>query len=297
MPDRRRMVRIIQEFVSIGAKTTMRIGGQAHYFAELVTKDDVEAAWAFSQEKEIPMIPLGGGSNTIFADGVVEALVVRIKHDRVTVDGNTVTVGSGMNLPMLINDLAAKNLDLSPLTGILGTVGGAVFGNAGQGPKGIWIDTYVEEVTVFWENEWRAMSKEECDFGYRESIFKHGPDAHPLVWEVKLHVPTVAATDIQESIQTLLKKRIETQPHVKTAGSCFKAVGETPAWKLIDAAGLRGYTVGDVAIAEKHANFLLNTGKASFEDAVTLVKNVKGAVSEELDVEMRFFDGDGSLVF
>jgi len=91
-----------------------------------------------------------------------------------------------------------------------------------------------------------------------------------------LNVATAPAAEVQVKIEALLKRRIETQPHVKTAGSCFKAVGETPAWKLIDAAGLRGYSVGDVAIAEKHANFLLNAGKATFDDTVTLVKNVKG---------------------
>lgn len=288
---------MFQEMVSVGGKTTMRIGGQAHYFAELVTKDDVEAAWDFAQAHEVPLITLGGGSNTVFADGVIEALVIRIKNEHVTVEGNTVRVGSGKNLPMLINELAKQNLDLSPLTGILGTVGGAVFGNAGQGPKGIWIDTFIREVMVFEEGEWRIFKKEDCDFGYRESIFKHGPEARPVIWEVLLEIPSRPAMEIEEEVQRLLMKRIETQPHVKTAGSCFKAVQETPAWKLIDAAGLRGYSVGEVQIAEKHANFLLNTGKATFDDAVTLVRNVKGAVAEPLDVEMRFIGNDGSLVF
>jgi UDP-N-acetylmuramate dehydrogenase len=296
---------MIQEFVNIGGKTTMRIGGQAHFYAELETKDDVEAAWAFAMEHDVPMIPLGGGSNTVFADGVVEALVVRIKNESMAVEGNDPSTGSGQavrvaggkNLVTLINELAAKNLDLSPLTGILGTVGGAIFGNAGQGPTGIWIGKYVKEVSVFWENEWRVLSKEDCDFSYRESVFKHGPDAHPLIWEVLLTVPTREKKDIEADIQMLLKKRLETQPHVKTAGSCFKAVGETPAWRLIDAANLRGHTVGDVQIAEKHANFLLNTGKATFEDASALVRDVKQKVGHDLEVEMRFIGNDGSLVF
>ncbi len=275
----------------------MRIGGQAHYYAELSTKDDVEAAWAFALEHDVPLIPLGGGSNTIFADGAIEALIVRIKHETVTVEGNQVRVGSGKNLPMLINELAKANLDLSPLTGILGTVGGAVFGNAGQGPTGIWIGQYVQEVSVFRENEWRVMKAADCDFGYRESTFKHGSSAHPLIWEVLLTLPTVSHKEIETNIQTLLKKRIDTQPHVKTAGSCFKAVGETPAWQLIDKAGLRGYQMGDLQIAEKHANFLLNTGKATFDDAVKTVEHVKHTVTEPLDVEMRFIGNDGSLVF
>ncbi len=288
---------MIQEFVNIGGKTTMRIGGQAHYYAEPATKDDVEAAWDFAQEKEIPFIVLGGGSNTIFADGILEALVVRLKHDAVAVEGNMVRVGAGKNLPMLINELAKHNLDLSPLTGILGTVGGAVFGNAGQGPTGVWMNTYVREVLVFEEGEWRVLKNEDCDFGYRESIFKHGPEARPVIWEVLLEVPSLPHAHVEEKIQTLLKRRIETQPHVKTAGSCFKAVGETPAWKLIDAVGLRGYQVGDVQIAEKHANFLLNTGKATFEDAVKIVNDVKAKITNDLEVEMRFIREDGSLVF
>lgn len=275
----------------------MRIGGKAHYFAELVTKDDVVAAWNFALQEDVPLVVLGGGSNTVFTDEVVEALVVRIKNDAVAIDGNTVTVGSGKNLPMLINELAKQNLDLSSLTGILGTVGGAVFGNAGQGPTGIWIDHFIKDVTVFVENEWRIMTREQCDFGYRESWFKHGPEHAPVIWEVTLEVPSLDKEAIEATIQALLKKRIETQPHVKTAGSCFKAVGETPAWKLIDAAGLRGTTIGGVQIAEKHANFLLNVNNATYNDAKAIVGKVKSSISEPLDVEMRFIEKDGSLAF
>lgn len=288
---------MIQEMIPLAGKTTMRIGGTARYFAELATTEDAEAAYGFCAQEGVPLIVLGGGSNTVFADGVIEGLVVRVKADRVYTDGNLVQVESGKNLPMLINELAKQNLDLSPLTGILGTVGGAVFGNAGQGPAGIWIDTYIRDVTVFMEGEWKTFKKDECDFGYRESRFKHGPEHSPVIWDVTLEIPSRPQADIEIDIQALLKKRIETQPHVKTAGSCFKAVGEVPAWRLIDAAGLRGHASGGVQIAEKHANFLLNTGSATFADAKQIVDDVKKAVKEPLDVEMRFIENDGSLGF
>ncbi len=275
----------------------MRIGGTAHYFAELQTKDDVEAAYAFSQEKDVPLIVLGNGSNTVFSNDVVEALVVRLKAEQITVDGNNIAVQAGKNLAMLINELAKKNLDLSPLTGIPGTVGGAVFGNAGQGPNGVWINTYVASATVFIEGQWKTLTKEECDFGYRESVFKHGPSHAPIIWEVTMLVPSRDQMDIEADVQNLLKKRIETQPHIKTAGSCFKAVGGTPAWKLIDAAGLRGLQIGGVQIAEKHANFLLNTGTATYDDAKAIVDRVKSTIQEPLDVEMRFIEKDGSLAY
>lgn len=288
---------MIQELVPLAGKTTMRIGGTARYYADLTNTDDVEAAYGFAQQEKIPLIVLGGGSNTVFADGIIEALVVRIKAENVYVDGNLVQVEAGKNLPMLINEMAKQNLDLSPLTGILGTVGGAIFGNAGQGPAGIWINTYVKDVTAFIEGKWETWTKEQCDFGYRESRFKHGPDHSPIIWDVTLELPSRPQADIETDIQALLKKRIETQPHVKTAGSCFKAVGETPAWKLIDAAGLRGHVVGGVQIAEKHANFLLNIGEAKYDDAKGIVNDVKKAVKEPLDVEMRFIESDGSLAF
>jgi UDP-N-acetylmuramate dehydrogenase len=280
------------EFVPLRPKTTMRIGGVARYFAELTMKEDLEEAVKIAEEKKLPMIPLGSGSNTIFSDPI-NALIVQIKHADMKIDGNAVTVGAGKNLPMLINELAVKGYDLSGLTGIPGTVGGAIFGNAGQGPKGVWIDIFVESVTIY-DGEWRTLTQGECGFGYRESTFKHY--ATPvLIWEVILKVPTGSSEKIKQQIEMLLKKRIETQPHMKTAGSCFKAVGSTPAWQLLDAAGLRGFSVGGIEISLKHANFLQNKGEGTYDDAVAVVEAAKKAVPDVLEVEMRFVEEDGGV--
>lgn len=275
-------------------KTTMRIGGVARYFAELLTKEDAEAALRFSVENKLKFLPLGSGSNMIFADEV-NAFVVQVKHAKVDVVGDAVTVGAGKNLAMLLSELGVLGLDLSPLTGIPGTIGGAIFGNAGQGPKGVWIDSFVESVTVF-DGEWKTLSRAECAFRYRESTFKDS--AKPLlIWEVALKAPHADPVAIKSTIESLLMKRIETQPHLKTAGSCFKAIGETPAWKLIDAAGLRGHKVGGIEISQKHANFLINVGDATYKDAVDVVRDVKKKIPESLEVEMRFVEPDGALRF
>ena len=102
----------------------------------------------------------------------------------------------------------------------------------------------------------------------------------------------------RSEIERFLQKRIETQPHVKTAGSCFLSIDkETPAWKLIDAAGLRGHTIGDIEISEKHANFFINKGSASFEDVKTLVETVRNAIPKELTVEMQLFEENGKLAY
>lgn len=293
----------LQELASVGGKTTMRIGGQARLFATIKTTEDVEEAVKIANEKRLPLILLGSGSNTVFNDGVTEAFVARIGNTGVTVDGNRVTVGAGANLAMLVNDLAKQGLDLSPLTGIPGTIGGAIFGNAGQGPKGTWMDSYVVRVTAYMAGEWKTFTKEECSFGYRESAFKRWTKnmdkwlIMPIIWEVVLTLPSGDPAAIAAEVERLLNVRIETQPHVKTAGSCFKAVGAVPAWKLIDAAGLRGTQIGGVQIAEKHANFLLNIGDATYADAKAMVKKVRSTIAEPLDVEMRFIEADGSLAF
>lgn len=286
----------IQELVPIGSKTTMRIGGTARYYAEVKTREDVEEAWSFSQEKNIPLIVFGGGSNTIFADGEINALVVRMKNDFLKVDGNIVQAGAGKIMGSLLNDLAKQNLDLSSLTGIPGTVGGAIFGNAGQGHGGVWIGNFTKHVTVFLDGQWRTLTRDECNFSYRESIFKDSATP-PIIWEAELEVPSKPEAEVKAEIERLIKKRIETQPHLKTAGSCFKSTTDgTPAWKLIDAAGLRGHTQGGVQISEKHANFLLNINQGTFQDVVDAAKLVKGKIPQIAEIEMRLYGKDGKIV-
>src|SRR3989344_4849725 len=194
----------IQELVAVGSKTTMRIGGQAKFYAELSVKEDAEAAMQFAKENKLPLIILGSGSNTVFADGVINALVVRLKAEKTSIVGNRVLVDAGKNLAMLGSELAKENLDLSALTGIPGTIGGAIFGNAGQGPKGIWMDHYVKDVTVLINGEWKTLPKEACEFRYRESVFKHTHE--PLIiWHVTLEVPSRDQAQVETEIQALLK--------------------------------------------------------------------------------------------
>jgi len=273
----------------------MKIGGVARYYAEPKTKAELEEAIQFAKEKEVPVIPLGAGSNTIFADGTINALIIRIIADDVAINKNLVTVSAGKYLAMLINELAEQNLDLSSLTGIPGTIGGATFGNAGQGPKGIWIDAFIESVTAYIDGTWKILSREDCQFRYRESYFKDNAQSFPIIWEVTLNVPSGDRDSIKATIESLLQKRIETQPHVRTAGSCFKAVGETPAWKLIDAANLRGFKIGNIEISTKHANFLISDKNPNFADAKALIQKVKELIPEGLEVEMRCVEEDGSL--
>ncbi|MCK5019929.1 MAG: UDP-N-acetylmuramate dehydrogenase [Candidatus Peribacteraceae bacterium] len=286
----------IQENIPLGPKTTMRIGGTAAYYTELYSKKDCEEAFEYAKDNNLKLVVIGGGSNTIFANGVIDALIVRLKGNEVKIDEEKVYVQAGKNLPMLINELAKEGMDLSALTGIPGSMGGAVIGNAGQGPEGIWIDSYIESVTIFTDGLFKIISKDECNFKYRESIFKN-IDLPVIIWEATLVIPSNNPEEIKNKIESLLKKRIETQPHTKTAGSCFKAKDDVPAWKLIDEAGLRGRKEGGICISEKHANFLINEKDGTYKDAVSLVESVQSYMKNPLEVEMRFVKNDGCIEF
>lgn len=290
----------IKENEPLKNKTTMKIGGLARFYAEPEAREDIEDAYKFAKENGVPLIVFGAGSNTIFSDGTINALVVRIKASEVIFPepapepAPEFEVESGKNLAQLVNELADQGLDLSTLTGIPGTFGGAVIGNAGQGPGGTWLDSYVESVTVFDDGEWKEMNKDECKFSYRESIFKTN---NAIVWSAKLKLPKSEPHLIKKQIDYLLQKRISDQPHVKTSGSCFKAADDgTPAWQLIEKAELRGFKVGGVHVSDKHCNFLINDEDGSFEDVVKIIDTIKKSAPDVGAVEMRLIGEDGGLI-
>jgi UDP-N-acetylmuramate dehydrogenase len=272
----------------------MHIGGIARYFAELMTKQDAEEAWRFAAKHRLPLIPIGAGSNTIFADETIEAVVIHVQAEDVKFEENCTRVQAGKYLASLVTECAKQGLDLSVLTGIPGTVGGAIVGNAGQGPKGIWTDAFVQTVTAFVSGQWKTFTRAECGFQYRESIFKTLPSA--VIWAVDLIIPKKETRDIEAEIVKLLKHRREAQPSSKTAGSCFKALPDgTPSWKIIEGAGLRGHCVGGIHLSEKHANFLMNENNGTFKDACSLVQEVRKRTGVPLKLEMRFYDSQGRV--
>ncbi len=117
-----------------------------------------------------------------------------------------------------------------------------------------------------------------------------------IIWKATLKVPSRPEADVKAEIERLIQKRIEAQPHIKTAGSCFKSLPDgTPAWQLIDGAGLRGTKIGGIQISEKHANFLLNVEKGTFEDAKKITALIKEKVPKIAGIEMRFYDIDGKI--
>jgi len=290
--------------------TTFRIGGPARYFAEASTVTDLAEAMEWAERENLPVYVFSGGSNVLFSDRGFHGIVVRIAVSGMNIrpDGS-VSVGAGE----IFSDLAAAccSAGLSGferLSGIPGSVGGAVRGNAGA--FGTDTGSLVSAVKTFdrMTGEVRERPREECAFGYRNSLFKENPDLVILSVEFRLS-PGHDADRLRAVAAETMATREEKHPQdVFCAGSFFmnpvvsdqklraefeKDAGRPakderlPAGWLIDQAGLRGKVIGYAKVSEMHPNYILNTGGATAEDVLTLVSIVKQKIRDELGVQMQ----------
>ncbi len=287
----------IREHVALAPLTTFNIGGAAQWLAEVSNEDELIAALRFAHERGIESFVLGGGSNTLFPDEGFNGLVVLMKDDRVSTQGETITSAAGAPLMRVVEASAAAGLSgLEKFAGIPGSIGGAVRGNAGA--FGIEMKDIVESVRVYdgAANTERMFNTAACAFGYRESIFK----AHPewVITQVTLRLTHGSAPEIEriaaETIAARERKHIQ---DIQSAGSFFvnpvvpdqiRAVyeregqtsreGRVPAGWLLDRANVRGMHVGGAQSSMHHANYFLNTGGATAAHVCELARLSKRAV-------------------
>lgn len=276
--------------------TTLGVGGSAKKFTRLRSQSDYVNAFDIAKSDGIQIVPIGKGANTILPDGDLNALVCRIECKGISYAEGIFRVLAGNSLKRLIGQLSRQGFDLSPLSCIPSTLGGAIVGNAGQGPKGKWISHYVEYVDAFIDGKLTRVDKANCKFGYRSSIFK-SMEQDFLVWEVGLKIPTGSPLQIKNSIRKEMKSRKETQPiGVKTSGCCFTAVSSSePAWRSFVNAGLANSKIGGVRISPKHANFLINEENGSFENVIESLAWMSSVCSDNSRLELRVYGNDGNL--
>jgi len=292
---------LIQEHVPLRKLTWMKVGGDAEVYAEVRSKDELLQAFAFAEEKGLPVMYLGQGSNMIVPDEGFSAVVVRLMNDEVSWDLDCspdealVTVEGGMILAKLIRECRKQQLNgLDNFVGIPGVVGAAVAGNIGIPAEEF--GELIESVEIFDGVEFRSMTPEECDFRYRGSKLR---DEYWLVWSVKLRIRKGEPPEKDE----WLLKRIAKQPKGNSCGSFFKNPDPEKdlfAGKLIEECGLKGKTVGGAFISPEHANFLMNDGTGSAEDILELARSVRQEVLEKkgimLENEVLLYDQYGKLI-
>ena len=261
--------------------TTFKIGGPADVFITVRDTDELCAAVKACRENSVPLMILGKGSNLLVSDAGIEGAVITLDgaFKELTVDGDTVTSGAGVALSKLCTTALENGLaGLEFAYGIPGTVGGAVYMNAGA-YGGETKDVCTEATYLTPDGKIGVYTNAELDFSYRHSIFKEN-DNIILFAKYKLTPDDPAA--IKARMDDFLNRRRTKQPlDYPSAGSVFKRPPGAFAGTLIEQCGLKGKTVGGAQVSEKHAGFIINVGGAVCDDVVNLVKLVQDTVKAE----------------
>lgn len=272
--------------------TTFRIGGSADFYLCPHSTKEVQQAVQICKEENLPYFILGNGSNLLVSDKGYRGVIIQLwkNFSDISVKGCCITAKAGA----LLSKVAAEALEagltgMEFASGIPGTIGGAVFMNAGA--YGGEMKDIIKEVKVLDDQgEVRVLSNEEMKLGYRTSIVKEkGYTVLSAVLELKKGEPSV----IRETMEDLKNRRTSKQPlDMPSAGSTFKRPEGYFAGKLIMDSGLRGFSVGGAQVSEKHCGFVVNKGGATAEDVTVLIREVQRRVKEkfgvELETEVRF---------
>lgn len=266
--------------------TTFRIGGPTDFFLLPSTVDEVRGILEICREEELPYFILGNGSNLLVSDKGYRGVIIQLYRNfsNISVEGNEICASSGALLSQIA--AAARNASLTGFEfagGIPGTLGGAVFMNAGA-YGGELKDVLKEAVVMTEQGEILTLPVEKLDMGYRTSRIKK---AGYLVLEARLVLEQGDMDKIRDTTKDLTEKRVSKQPlEYPSAGSTFKRPEGYFAGKLIMDAGLRGYQVGDAQVSEKHCGFVINKGNATAADVLTLIENVREKVQEQFGVTL-----------
>jgi UDP-N-acetylmuramate dehydrogenase len=261
--------------------TTYRVGGAAEALVCPADAEDAARMHAFMRRERIPFLVIGAGSNVIPPDAGVGGVVVKMESASariIFVGEKRVRADAGVPLLDLVRAAASRGLTgLEPLAGIPGTVGGAIVMNAGT--RDLETANRLGRVDVITSSgRRRVLAASECAFGYRRSVFL-GTDWFVLGAEFKLDRGDAGRS--AETIAAFLKDRETKYPlDLPSAGSVFKRPPGDYAGRLIEAAGCKGMRVGDAAVSEQHANFIVNRGAARASDILELISRVRKAVFE-----------------
>ena len=268
--------------------STFKIGGKADFIVKVQTKEALVGALRALRENEIKYTVVGNGSNILFSDGRYEgAVILTTAVTGFSCEDNVIEAECGYSLTALAS--RAQKLSLTGLEfayGIPGSVGGAVYMNAGAYDgeiKNVVAKTYYYDVK---NDTFGEFVGEENKFGYRESVYQEKDGLVVLGARFVLEKGEGAA--ILEKMQGFMRARSEKQPlEYPSAGSTFKRAPGYFTAKLIDEAGLKGYSVGGAQVSEKHAGFVINRGGATAADVKKLVSDIQEAVYKNSGVEIK----------
>ena len=270
---------------SLKKYNTYRLDIRANYL--IFPKDITELInlLQFLKNNNYKYLILGGGSNIILARPVFDIVIKLDKLNKVTIDDNIVKAQAGVNIITLANTCMKKGLNgLAFAGGIPGLVGASTAMNAGAYKEEI--SDILKEVKVLTPSlDIITMNKEKLEYSYRDSFLKRNKEY--ICLETTFIMEKEDVNKIKEVMDNRRQRRVESQPLDKpSAGSVFRNPEGMSAGKIIEDLGLKGYTIGGASVSEKHANFIVNNGTATYEDIIELIKYIKDKVKKELDIDL-----------
>lgn len=267
---------------------SFKTGGTADYYEKATNIEDIKNTIEFSKKKKIPLYIIGNGSNILVTDKGIRGIVLKIDIQKIEIEEDNeeviVTVGSGVKLMALAQKLLQGGIaGFEELSGIPGTIGGAIKMNAGAYGKEF-KDIVISTKCMNRNGEIFELSNEEQKFDYRHSVFFENDY---IILETKLKLQKGDMKKIKEKMEEYISTRKEKQPlEYPSAGSTFKRGKDFITSKLIDEAGLKGYTIGGAQISEKHAGFIINKNNATSKDILDLIEYTKKKVFEKFGVHI-----------
>lgn len=286
----------VKENVPLAPYTSARIGGPADILITVDTVAELVRVVKHLWKNEMPFVMLGGGSNILVSDKGVRDVVVMNRAKGVKFhlgDQPSVTAESGVVFSNLANRCATKGLaGIEWAATVPGTVGGAVYGNAGAFGGDMAGNLISAELLT--ENGRETFTVEQMGYGYRTSVLKRG-EIKAIVLSAELGLKNSTKEDVTVKIQQFGAHRKATQPPGASMGSMFKNPTGDYAGKLIEAAGLKGTRIGNAEISLLHGNFFVNHGATRAQDVRALIQLVQKTVKEKQGVELELeieFVGD-----
>jgi UDP-N-acetylmuramate dehydrogenase len=273
--------------------TSLKVGGPADVMLFPRQPEALQGILRLAKLIKTPLFLLGGGTNLLVKDGGIGGVTIKLsRFNQIQGDGGRIYVEAGVPCPRLIRFSLEKGLTgLEFAYGIPGSLGGMIVMNAGT-PEGEIAEVVERAKVMLLDGEIVEIGCDEIEFGYRSSRLPRG-----IILGAWLKLKKAKRSEVQERIERYMKRRDATQPiHLPNAGSIFKNPPGDHAGRLIEAVGLKGMRLGDAQISDKHANFIVNRGKATARDVLKLIKLIGKTVEEQtgitLELEIRIVGRD-----
>ena len=271
--------------------TSFKIGGPAEIYIKITSIEELQKVLEFAKKENVKITILGNGSNVLVSDKGINGIVIKTNLKEINIENKDsenveVTVNDAVPIGFLAQKFLKEEITgFEELSGIPGTIGGAILMN--EGAHGKEIKDIVTEVTAMdYNGKIFNFTNEEAEFTYRHSKFSNG---EYIILQAKMLLQKGSKEEIKAKMDEYAQYRKEKQPiEYPSAGSTFKRGTDFITAKLIDEAGLKGYSIGGAKVSEKHAGFIINTGDATAKDVLDLARYVTDKVYEKFGKKIEF---------